>query len=321
MGPQPSVVAVPEPNLSQRRIDTHHHIVPPAYRDWLTAKDLDAGGRAIPIWTPEGSIAVMERHGSATAILSVSTPGVHLGDDAEARRMARAVNEYAAEVVHRHPGRFGFFATLTLPDLEGAIAEARYALDHLRADGVVLLSNVNGTYLGDPAWDPLMAELNSRAAVVFEHPSAPPGPAIPGIPAYAADFLLDTTRSAINLARQGCLERYPDLRIILSHGGGFLPYAAERIAASCDRDGDMAAGLARLRRFHYDTALCGASTLPSLLAFADPNRITFGSDWPFAPAEATVPLAAALDAFPIEAERRQQLARRNAETLFPRLAT
>lgn len=241
-------MAVPEPNLSQRRIDTHHHIVPPAYRDWLRAQGLDAGGRAIPIWTPEGSLAVMERNGSATAILSVSTPGVHLGDAAEARRMARAVNDYAAEVVQRHPGCFGFFATLTLPDLEGAIAEARYALDQLGADGVVLLSNVNGTYLGDPAWDPLMAELNSRAAVLFEHPSAPPGPAIAGIPAYAADFLLDTTRSAINLARQGCLERYPDLRIVLSHGGGFIPYAAERIAASCEPDGDMAAGLARLRR-------------------------------------------------------------------------
>lgn len=101
-------MAVPEPNLSQRRIDTHHHIVPPAYRDWLRAQGLDAGGRAIPIWTPEGSLAVMERNGSATAILSVSTPGVHLGDAAEARRMARAVNDYAAEVVQRQPGRLGF---------------------------------------------------------------------------------------------------------------------------------------------------------------------------------------------------------------------
>ena len=141
-----------------------------------------------------------------------------------------------------------------------------------------------------------------------------------GIPSYAADFLLDTTRSAIQLARQGCLERYPDLRILLSHGGGFIPYAAERIAMHCDPDGDMARGLERLRRFYYDTALCGPSALPSLLAFVDPARITFGSDWPFAPIEATLPLAAALDGFPMEATRRRQLDRGNAEALFPRLA-
>lgn len=312
---------VPSPNREQRRIDTHHHIVPPAYRQWLEAKGIDAGGRAIPGWTASGSLELMERNGSATAILSVSTPGVHLGDNDEARRLAREVNTYAAEVVASHPGRFGFFATLTLPDLEGAIAEARHALDDLRADGVVLLSNVRGTYLGDPAWDPLMEELNRRGAVVFEHPSAPPGPAIPGIPAYAADFLLDTTRSAINLARQGCLERYPNLRIILSHGGGFIPYAAERIAGHCSSDGTILSGMECLRKFYYDTALCGTSALPSLLAFANPERITFGSDWPFAPADATVPLAAAMDAFAMEAQVRQQLARGNAERLFPRLAS
>lgn len=310
----------PAPNRAQRRIDTHHHIVPPAYRQWLEARGIDAGGRAIPEWSAAGSLELMERNGTATAILSVSTPGVHLGDDEEARRLARAVNTFAAEVVASAPDRFGFFATLTLPDLEGAIAEARHALDELHADGVVLLSNVRGTYLGDPAWDPLMAELNRRGTVLFEHPSAPPGPAIAGIPAYAADFLLDTARSAINLARQGCLERYPDLRIVLSHGGGFIPYAAERIAGHCASDGTIRSGLEVLRRFHYDTALCGPSALPSLLAFADPQRITFGSDWPFAPAEATVPLAAALDAFPMEASTRQQLARGNAERLFPRLA-
>lgn len=310
----------PAPNRAQRRIDTHHHIVPPAYRQWLEAKGIDAGGRAVPDWSAEGSLAVMERNGSATAILSLSMPGVHLGDDEEARRLARAMNTFAAEVVASHPGRFGFFACLTLPDVEGAIAEARHALDELHADGVVLLSNVGGTYLGDPAWDPLMAELNRRGTVLFEHPSAPPGPAIPGIPAYAADFLLDTARSAINLARQGCLERYPDLRILLSHGGGFLPYAAERISVHCSRDGTILSGMEMLRRFHYDTALCGPSALPSLLAFADPERITFGSDWPYAPADATVPLAAAMDAFPMEASTRQRLARGNAERLFPRLA-
>ncbi|MEB3193580.1 MAG: amidohydrolase family protein [Cyanobacteriota bacterium] len=311
----------PAPDQRMGRIDTHHHIVPPAYRRWLEGMGLDAGGRALPDWTPAGSLAAMERNGSATAILSLSMPGVHLGDNGEARRLAREVNTCAAEVVAAHPGRFGFFATLTLPDVEGAIAEARHALDHLHADGVVLLSNVGGTYLGDPAWDPLLAELNRRGAVLFEHPSVLPAPAVPGIPPYAADFLLDTTRSAINLVRQGCLERFPDLRILLSHGGGFIPYAAERIAVHCSSDGSILRGMEALRRFHYDTALCGPSALPSLLAFADPQRITFGSDWPFAPIEATLPLVAGLDAFPMDSRVRYQLARGNAEALFPRLAS
>src|SRR5690349_18622758 len=98
------------------RIDTHNHIVPAPYADWLRSKGLDAGGLPIPEWSPESAIAFMDKHRIQTAIMSVSTPGVHLGDDSEAREKAREVNEYAAEVVRKHPGRFGFFATLCLPD-------------------------------------------------------------------------------------------------------------------------------------------------------------------------------------------------------------
>ncbi|MDR3530902.1 MAG: amidohydrolase family protein [Rhodopila sp.] len=103
--------------------------------------------------------------------------------------MAREVNEYAAKVVADHPGRFGFYATLTLPDVDGALAEAAYALDTLHADGVVLHAHSKGTYLGDPRFDPLMDELNRRKAVVFAHPSTLPGDTVPGIPAYVADLL------------------------------------------------------------------------------------------------------------------------------------
>jgi 6-methylsalicylate decarboxylase len=303
------------------RIDTHQHIVPPDYGRWLVARGITAGGLAIPTWSVAGAVELMDDNGISTGIVSLSTPGVHLGDDAEARSKAREVNEFTAAVVGKHPDRFGFFATLTLPDVAGAIAEAAYALDTLKADGVILLSNVRGTYVGDASWDPLMEELDRRQAVVFIHPAQPPGPEVPGIPPYAADFLLDTTRAAITIAKNGCLERYPNLKIILSHAGGFVPYAAERIAHVCAADGRNADGIARLRRFYYDTALSSSPyALPSLLSFADPSHITFGSDWPYATKKAASHFTRLLDGFPLTGFLRQAIARGNAEKLFPRLA-
>jgi 6-methylsalicylate decarboxylase len=302
------------------RIDTHQHIVPPDYGRWLVSRGITAGGLAIPTWSVAGAFELMEGNGISTGILSVSTPGVHLGDDAEARSKAREVNEFTAEVVRKHPDRFGFFATLTLPDVAGAITEAAYALDKLKADGVILLSNIHGTYVGDASWEPLMEELDRRKAVVFIHPAQPLGPEVPGIPPYAADFLLDTTRAAINIAKNGCLERHPNLKIILSHAGGFVPYAAERIAHVCAADGSNAGGIARLRRFYYDTALSSSPyALPALLSFADPSHIAFGTDWPYATKKAATHFTRLLDGFPLTDFHRHAIARGNAEKLFPRL--
>lgn len=303
------------------RIDTHQHIVPPRYGAWLHEQGLSAGGLPIPDWSLEGALDMMQAARIERAVLSISTPGVHLGDDAQAHDMAREVNEFCADLVKQHPQRFGFFATLTLPDVEGAIAEARYALDVLKADGVVLLANVGGTYLGDPAWEPLMAELNQRHAVVFVHPSFLPGPSVEGIPAYAADFLLDTTRAALSYAKSGALERYPHLKVILSHGGGFLPYAAERVARVCSPDGGNPAGIARLQQFYFDVALSSSPyALPALLAFAKPSHILYGSDWPHAPKARGLHFADMLDAFALSAEQRSAIHRGNALSLFPRLA-
>lgn len=303
------------------RIDTHQHIVPPRYGAWLHEQGLSAGGLPIPDWSLEGALDMMQAARIERAVLSISTPGVHLGDDAQARDMAREVNEFCADLVKQHPQRFGFFATLTLPDVEGAIAEARYALDVLKADGVVLLANAGGTYLGDPAWEPLMDELNQRHAVVFVHPSFLPGPSVEGIPAYAADFLLDTTRAALSYAKSGALERYPHLKVILSHGGGFLPYAAERVARVCSPDGGNPAGIDRLQQFYFDVALSSSPyALPALLAFAKPSHILYGSDWPHAPKARGLHFADMLDAFALSAEQRSAIHRGNALALFPRLA-
>jgi 6-methylsalicylate decarboxylase len=303
------------------RIDTHHHIVPPEYAALLAKLGLNAAGFPIPSWTIETALATMDAHDVATAILSVSTPGAHLGDDTEARVWARKLNDHTAEVVKERPDRFGFFATLTLPDVDGALAELAYAFDELHADGVVLLANVHGTYLGDPAFEPVMAELDRRHAVVFVHPSHLPGPALATVPPFMADFLLDTTRAALNLTLSGTMDRCPNLRVILSHAGGFLPYAAYRFAPFCSPDGSHDGGIARLRRFWFDTALSSsASALPSLQQFADPERILFGSDWPYAPTPAVTYFAGNLDSIVSDPVAHRRICRTNAEQLFPRLA-
>lgn len=306
---------------SGNRIDTHLHVVPPDYAQWLRSQGIDAGGREIPDWTREGAFSMMERLGIAAGVLSVSTPGVHLGDSAKARAMARSVNEFAATQVAAAPKRFGFFATLTLPDIDGALAELAHAFDVLHADGVVLLANVNGVYLGDPSIEPLFEELDRRHAVVFVHPSQLPAPPVPGIPPFAADFLLDTTRAAINIARSGWLERFPNVRIILSHAGGFVPFAAERIARTCSAHNDYAHGIERLRRFYYDTALSSSHyALPALLAFAQPDHVFFGSDYPYAPVERGAHFADLLDRYALGPTERAAIDRNNALKLFPRLA-
>jgi len=301
------------------RIDTHHHIVPPAYREWLAGKGVEAGGLPIPTWGADADLEVMDANNIQTAILSISTPGVEPGELHEARRMAREVNEYAATVVAEHPRRFCFYAALTLPDLDGALAEAAYAFDELDAAGVVLYANSKGIYLGDPQFDPLMEELDRRHVVVFVHPSELPSPAVPGIPPYVADFLLDSVRAAFNLCRSGTMDRCPNLKVLLSHAGGFLPYAATRLSFFASPTGSEENGLELLRRFYLDTALASSPfTLPSLLAFADPTHITHGSDWPYAPTFIVEKFTGALDAY--KAAGHQAINRGNAEQIFPRLA-
>src|ERR1700761_1739953 len=133
------------------RIDTHHHLIPPDYRKALQKAGLsEAGGRALPDWSPEASLQAMAELGISTAILSVSTPGTaFLPNPTDAAALARDLNDYAAELAAVHSDRFGFFATVPLPDIDDSIAEIVRSLDELRADGVVLLANNAGTYLGE----------------------------------------------------------------------------------------------------------------------------------------------------------------------------
>jgi 6-methylsalicylate decarboxylase len=309
------------------RIDTHHHMIPPDYRKALRRAGIDeAGGRALPDWSAEGSLQTMAELDVATAILSVSTPGTaFLSNPADAAALARDLNDYGAHLVASAPERFGFFATAPMPHVDESVAETVRALDELNADGVVLLANNAGTYLGEDGQDDLWAALDERAAVVFIHPADLPGPTVPGVAPFAADFLLDTTRAAYLLVRNGIRHKYPNIRFILSHAGGFVPYASHRMAVAImgDTGRSPADSLDDFSSFYFDTALSSsAAALPTLLAFAKPGHITFGSDWPFAPVAGGKLFAAGLETYPgLDADTRKAIDRTNALALFPRLGT
>lgn len=279
----------------------------------------------MPEWSPDDALRTMSELDVATAILSVSTPGTtFLPDAADAAALARDVNDCTADLVAEHPDRFGFFATVPMPHLSEAVAETIRALDDLRADGVVLLANNAGTYLGQDGQDELFTALNERSAVVFIHPAELPGAPVPNVAPFAADFLLDTTRAAYLLVRNGIRRKYPDIRFILSHAGGFVPYASHRmaLAITADTGRSPADSLDDFRGFYFDTALSSSpAALPTLLAFAEPGHITFGSDWPFAPLPAGKLFAAGLDNYPIDAATRAAIERTNALALFPRLGS
>jgi len=282
------------------------------------------GGWLMPDWDPEAAIAMMDDAGIETGMLSISAPGVHFGDDAAARDLARELNDYQAELVRERPDRFGHFAVLPLPDFDGAVTEAVRALDELHADGVLLMSNAHGRYLGDPAYEPLWVELAARSAVVFVHPTAPLMAELPGMPTALLDFPFDTTRTAVDLVAHGVFDRHPELRVILSHAGGFLPYAADRFsAAAMFNPGITPESIqAGLRKFYFDTALSATPTsLPSLLAFAEPGHVLYGSDFPYAHPEWRARFDHSLATYDgPDAERLGEVHRSAAEVLFPRLA-
>lgn len=271
-------------------------------------------------------MAAMAELQVSTAILSVSAPGTtFLPGATDAAALARGINDYTASVVAENPDRFGFFATLPMPHLAQSVDEAERALDELHADGVVLLANSAGAYLGLQGQNELFAVLDRRAAVVFIHPAALPGPSVPGVLPWATDFLLDTTRAAYLLVRNGIRQRYPNIRFILSHAGGFVPFAAHRMAMAImsDTGRSVADNLDDFAGFYFDTALSSsASALPALLAFAKPGHITFGSDFPFAPVVAGKVFAAGLETYPgLDSRWRAAIDRDNALRLFPRLGT
>lgn len=309
-----------------RRIDVHHHILPPAYKSRAREQLIAGTGQNPQIlfdWTPESALAQMDRFGIETAIGSISTPGIWFGNDADARLLARDCNEFMAEMKRSHPKRFGFFAAIPLPDRDGSLAEIAHAFDKLGADGVGILTSYRDRWPGDPAFDPVFAELNRRKAVVLVHPTAPLCciGLIPGIHPAITEFVFDTTRAITSFLANGTFARYPDIRFIFCHAGGTLMPISYRVA-SLERNETMRAGLPNgvlheLKKLYYDTATSYTPpAMAALRALVPLSQWLFGTDNPYVPVAAS---AESFDAFGFTPEEAAAINRENALGLFPKL--
>src|SRR5436190_12490302 len=246
------------PPVRPYRIDVHHHFAPPA---WVTA----VRGRPLlqaanTRWTPEQSLEDMDAGGVAAAVVSITNPGLWFGDRATTARLARACNEYGATLVRDHPTRFGLFAAMPLPDVDGTLREIEYALDTLKADGIGLFTSYGDRWLGHADFRPVMEELHRRKAVVHVHPTAANCcrnlEYAPGVAPGSIEYGTDTTRAIAGVAFSGDAARFPDVRFIWSHAGGTAPFLAGRIdGASSNAKEALPNGFtAQLKKFYYDLA-------------------------------------------------------------------
>jgi predicted TIM-barrel fold metal-dependent hydrolase len=270
-------------------VDLHQHVIPGFYWEASNEEGKAAGGITPPRWSLDGAIAYLDEAGIDVAVPSISTPGVHFGDDATARILARRVNEYLAEIRRDRPDRFGAFAILPLPDIEGSLEQIAYAFDVLALDGVSVLTNAGGSYLGDSRFDPVFEELQRRAAVVFVHPTASPDAIAHtlGLPDALLDYPADTSRAVAKLHYSNTFARTPDVKYVFAHAGGTIPFVASRFAIVDAMDvipgaPERGAFADTLPRLHWDTASAFSDpVLHMLRAVTGLENVVFGTDYPY----------------------------------------
>jgi len=307
--------------VKPHRIDVHHHHTPPPYLAAITARNIPGPVRD---WIPEKSIADMDKAGVATAMTSITTPAMRFLDDRGARKVARECNDYTAKLVADSRGRFGMFAVMPMPYVEGTLHEIAYALDTLKADGIALLTSYGDKWLGDPAFTPVMEELNRRGAIVYTHPTTANccGNLIPDVPESIIEWGTDTTRTIASLVFSGTAARFRDVKLIFSHGGGTLPFLTERFVRLPQINKSLAARVpngveAELKRFYYDTAQAAHPyALASLTRLIPVSQIVFGTDYPYRTA---IDHVKGLADYGFSAADLQAIDRENAVRLMPRL--
>ena len=264
------------------RIDVHRHFVPPGYvvdrtRTWLNDRS-----------TIAAQLEDMDKSGVALAVISISVLALEKPDNAEARRFARLANEYSAKLIADHPGRFGMFAYLPFPDVDGTLKEIEYALNTLKADGVYLRTNYDDKFLGDPIFAPVFEELNRRGAVLYTHPTSHPccERIVPGLRDADIEYGTNTTRAIAKMVFSGASRRYPNMKVIWSHAGGTMPFLVrrfiKRVHESPEYQPILPEGfLPEARKFYYDCAQGpDAPAMASLKAVVPVSQILFGTDWP-----------------------------------------
>lgn len=271
------------------KIDVHTHFLPDSYVETLKRHGINwTGGVGMSAWTPEKHVEFMDRWGIEVGVLScLAETGMYFGDQQEATELARNVNDFGAEIVRRHPRRFGIFGALPLPSVDAALAEIDHIYDDLGLDGIYVVSNVAGTYVGDLSWEPVYAELDRRGATVLLHPVEPQE--TPNLPwqHWIGEYVFDTTRVFMTLVFNGILDRYPRINWILSHGGGTVPYISGRLATA-PRVNEQYRHIGKrpmseyLRAVYYDIAVADAPVMVNTMVDAvGTDRMLFGTDWPY----------------------------------------
>lgn len=269
-----------------RRIDVHHHLLPPTVGVMTKSKNMLAP--AWNGWTPETSLADMDRGGVDIAMLSITTPGIWFGNVADSAGWARESNDFGAKMMADHPNRFGLFTTLPMPDIDATLKEIAYGLDVLKADGVAMFTNYGDKWLGDPTFDPVFAELNQRKAVVYTHPNIANccRNLVPDIPPAMVELGTDTTRAIAQMIFGGASRRFPDIRIIFSHAGGTMPYLIGRFAfeegVQVKKQTMLKGQLDDIKAFYYDTAQStSVATMTAFRKVIPVSQLLFGTDYPF----------------------------------------
>jgi predicted TIM-barrel fold metal-dependent hydrolase len=325
------VTSAQTPTATARRIDIHQHFVSPGFYATLNAKNAASPVPGLAAWkgySPASAVEALDRVGIGTAMLSITAPGVWFGDAQEARKLAREMNEYAAsKLVSDYKGRFGLFAVLPLPDVEGSLEEIEYAFDTLKADGVGLLTSYGTAWLGDPSFAPVLSELNRRKAVVYTHPTdaACCQNLIPRVANQMLEYPMDTTRTIASLIVSETATKCPDVRFIFSHAGGTLIGVAGRLLGAemtADNLAKPAAANSRLhhlRRFYYDTAgSANPVNMQALKTLVGTSQIVFGTDAPFFDG---APQVQGLQRAGFSADELRAIERDNALRIIPRLAS
>jgi predicted TIM-barrel fold metal-dependent hydrolase len=310
--------AAPAPNV----IDVHHHYTSPALLAMMlgrrTHQAFNEG------WTLQKSLDAMDAAGVATAVVSTSDPGVFFGDYNQAKALARDCNEYQARMVADNKSRFGMFTTLPLPDVDSTLAEIAYGLDTLKAQGVGMMTSYGNKYLGDPAFRPVMEELNRRGATVFVHPLQPAccTNVVPLVPDVVVEYGTETSRTIASLLMNHVTTNYPDIRFIFSHGGGDVPYLTFRFSRMVGGDpvlvkAEPGGAVPLIQKLYFDTAQAwNKYTLPSLAKLMPADHIMFGSDFPAASPLDTVN---GLRVFGFSEGDLAKIERQNALTILPHL--
>lgn len=313
------------PALAQapaRRIDVHHHFIPPFHVEAMSLPGRREGGRT-PAWSPQLSLDEMDKSGIATSVLSIAQPGVLFGKDFDtARKLSRQLNDYGAKVVADHKGRFGLFAAIAPPDVEGSLKEIAYAFDTLKADGIGLLTSYGDKYLGDAAFAPVYEELNRRKAVIYVHPTTPDccKGLISGIPPGSIEYATDSTRTIAHIVFSGTATKFPDIRWIFSHSGGTLPFLTARFEQQqrVQKHAHLKSGTnAEFRKFYYELAQGNTrAQLAALLELVPVAQLLYGTDYPF---RGGAEVNAGIAAWGFKPDDLRAIERETALKLLPRL--